>query len=487
MQHPYESCNLSEPHTRYPWQPHQAKQPQAIGTSDTYASVDWNDDAAWLGIARIVLCGLFLQRYLQQDASLFAMLEPLRFDGRGFLSLFIRAGLLDFFAKPHVVAGVQLVTIVCLTLAAVGYQTRWSLPAAATLSTVLEGCYRLWVGYFFHQYTIPLFALWGIAAGHWGGCSPFSLDAVRKTSPPIDSTVCMYVRRYVWMVVAVLYTCGGVSKLLGEGLGWVDGPALHQHSMRMSTCHSQYYNYWLVRYFPVDSPVWTLGAVSALVFELAAILVPFSKLARKVVPPALAGMHLGILALMHIDFRDTVAVCLLACGGGHGLTLATTIRWRGAGRLWCRVGGSLFVLLHVALVLLRADFWPFTPLMMFSTHEPQRVSYSYEVASWRLSDDTTLLIDWGHIWPEGAWNSQWIALARRPFIPQRVLSELCNRQQRYSAKSVERAAPMPISSLLIERWTYDVHTGDVLRKEMLSDTRIEGGPEAGPGHDRAEL
>lgn len=414
------------------------------------------------------------------------MLNPLRFDGRGLLNLFIRAGLLDFLAKPHMAAVVQLITIAPLALALVGYQTRWALPAAAILCTILEGCYRLWVGFFFHQYTIPLFALWGIAVGHLGGCSLYSLDSMRKTPPRrIDSTVCMYVRRYVWMVVAVLYTCGGVSKLLGEGLGWVDGPALHQNSMRMSTGHSQYYNYWLVRHFPADSPTWVLGAVGALIFELAAVLIPFSKLARKVVPPALAGMHLGILALMHIDFRDTVAVCLLACGGDHGLSVRTL----GAGRRWRRVVGSVFVLLHIALVFRRADFWPFTSLMMFSTHEPQRVSYSYEVASWRLRNGTTLPINWGHIWPEGAWNSQWIALARRPSVPQRVLAELRDRQLRYSAKTLESTAapPMPISSLLIERWTYDVHTGDVLGKEMLSDARIEGGIAGGPVDGRVEL
>lgn len=459
--------------------------------ASAYAQLDWNDDVTWLGITRIVVCALFLQRYATQDATLFAMLGPVRFPGMGVLDLFIRAGVPEFFAtRPYAVAGVQYAAVASLGMALVGYKARWTLLTASLLCTLLEGCYRLWVGYFFHQYVPALYLLWGITAGHWsGGCSRFSFDPPQdKEAGPrwVDSTTCMYVRRYVWVVVAVFYTCAGVSKLLGEGLGWVDGPALHQGAVRMSTMHQEEFRFWALDYAPADSLVWVFGGALSLLVELAAIAVPFSESARRVVPVGLAIMHMSIMFLMHIDFRDAVAVCLLAYGGsdhsGGSLILGKSHMkammggWRHAGPLVSIVG------LHALLVSKQVDFWPLTSVMMFSRHPPEHTSYGYMVASWRLADNTTMPVIWGDIWPEGVWNVQWLALTRRkaPAIHP-VLVKLRDRQVKYIAENTygadlgaDDAPGTLIASLLIEKYT--VATDDrkhVLAKVLARETTIE--------------
>ncbi|MEM7411451.1 MAG: hypothetical protein AAF430_14535 [Myxococcota bacterium] len=111
---------------------------------------------------------------------------------------------------------------------------------------------------------------------------------------------------YRWPVQAVavlfglVFFAGGVSKLLVTGPGWASSGSLELWMIRNSgyTNHDPLFpaGAWL----KTLSPLLPLFAAGALLAELLAITVPFSRWARRLVVPGLFAMQTGIALLMGV-------------------------------------------------------------------------------------------------------------------------------------------------------------------------------------------
>jgi hypothetical protein len=190
-----------------------------------------------------------------------------------------------------------------LLLACVGFVTR----ASTALSFVL-GAYLIAVPYNFgktdHMTALVVFTL-GIMAVSWCG-DAWSVDAFirrrfRGKGPPPPSGEYRWPIRAVWLAMAVVFFTAGMAKVINGGPAWV---------------FSEHFEISLVqRHYDPNPPDLSLGlwiarhpwlartmAAGSLAGELLFPLALFSRRARRVLPPMLLLMQLGIGLVMNVWF-----------------------------------------------------------------------------------------------------------------------------------------------------------------------------------------
>lgn len=195
-----------------------------------------------------------------------------------------------------------------LLLSCLGFVTRVS-----TAVSFLLGVYLIGLPYNFgktdHMTALPIFAM-GVLALTWCG-DAWSLDAYlrrRRGRPdPLPSGEYRWPVRAVWLAMSVVFFAAGMAKLIKGGPAWV---------------FSEHFQISLVqRHYDPNPPDVTLGlwvaqhawlartlAAASLLGELLFPLVLVSRLARRVLPPALLLMQIGIGMLMNVWFMTFMFV-----------------------------------------------------------------------------------------------------------------------------------------------------------------------------------
>lgn len=251
-----------------------------------------------LGVCRVVFYGLLFVYYV-----------PVSFDGWGAIPRSLYDPVWPF-EKLHIpilpdpyLGLLAALWKASLLLACVGFVTRVSTAVAFVL-----GAYLIAVPYNFgktdHMTALVVFAL-GILAVSWCG-DAWSVDAfIRRRfqgkTPAPPGGEYRWPIRMVWLAMAVVFFTAGMAKVIQGGAAWV---------------FSEHFEISLVqRHYDPNPPDVTLGlwlarhpwlartvAAGSLLGELLFPLALISRRARRVLPPALLLMQLGIGLVMNVWF-----------------------------------------------------------------------------------------------------------------------------------------------------------------------------------------
>lgn len=203
------------------------------------------------------------------------------------------------------------ITIALLLLAMVGLLTRWTVPAAALAYLLFANILRGYA-WSYHMGLVPLHALLVLSLTPCG--DGFSLDRLlraRRGLPvaPAEPRLRYGMGRFlVWMAIALPYTMAGFSKLRKGGLGWWRGE--HMKQMLVGTVVEPMHFHFRVTFAALHLPGWTWDVLGfmAIAGEVAFVLVLVNRVARRVLPLVMAGMHVGILLMQNILFPDLIAI-----------------------------------------------------------------------------------------------------------------------------------------------------------------------------------
>jgi hypothetical protein len=217
-----------------------------------------------------------------------------------------------FLASAPGLLAYQGLTGLLLVLAMLGLFTRWTVPAAAVAYLLFASIFRAYA-WSYHTGLVPLYALLLLAFTPCGDA--LSLDRLRRrrrgeaVEPARVPRLRYGAGRYlVWMAVAIPYTLAGLSKLRNTGFGWWRGE--HMKQMLVATVVEPMHFDFRVTDAMLAWPTWAFDALglAALAGEVTFVLVLASALARRVLPLAMAGMHVGILLMQNILFPDLIAI-----------------------------------------------------------------------------------------------------------------------------------------------------------------------------------
>ena len=213
----------------------------------------------------------------------------------------------------------QWLTLGLLLCGAAGWKTRYVLPLAAIGWFGLGGIIRqsLWV---FHQGITSWYVLVALAFLPCGnGLSVDRLLKVARGQAPEsqDPTPTYGFARYVcWVIVAIVYTDAGLSKLLHGGLLWWSPPQI-QTILYDDTLNPSDFGWTFSMMLPQWDIVFSALGLTALVGELFYGLVLFFGWARLVFPLLMVLMHVGIFFFRTFCFwiSSSYSLYLLT---GHG-------------------------------------------------------------------------------------------------------------------------------------------------------------------------
>ena len=199
----------------------------------------------------------------------------------------------------------------------------WSSPALLWSGrALLWGGAVIWL--FGHARTVRIAAGWAAAVGmltlgslYWEDLPWFRhkfvpplwllvLLAAAEHAPAPPGRAPRWVREGAVFVLATFYAGAGLHKLLASGWRWADGSALQLWLWRLGDGDSVA-RAWAI----ADVRVAAVLATTALLLELAAVLlVPLPRV-RPWLALALVAMHVGIDQILHIDFRPMILLLIV--------------------------------------------------------------------------------------------------------------------------------------------------------------------------------
>jgi predicted DCC family thiol-disulfide oxidoreductase YuxK len=270
-----------------------------------------------LGAIRMLTAGVLLVSALWEELPTSVDLPRGMVKARGLIALLYALPGFDAFVTSEAALAVfQISVVVALLLAALGWKTRWTVPAAAVGYLILGAMIRQY-SWFYHTGLVPCLVLLALSFTPCG--DRFSLDHVLRSLrglPPVrlrSPEVYAWGRYLCWCTLALPYVAAGLSKLRVGGLDWFSAES---------------FRYWLYRdalnpmEFDFDGSLWLAGAGAPdVLFTLLALagaggevgygLVLFSRYARVLFPAAMFTMHIGILLLQNVLFFDLILMQLI--------------------------------------------------------------------------------------------------------------------------------------------------------------------------------
>jgi len=265
-----------------------------------------------LGAIRAWVCGILLVMTLWEDLASTAMLPRSMLQPKGVLHLLHAAplGFDRFLSSAPALWTLEHATALVLFLGVLGLATRVVVPVAAVCSLLVAGILREY-SWFYHTGLIPIYALAILSFTPCG--DGFSIDrlvrAMRgKAMPPPSEARAVYgwSRYAVWTVIAVPYVAAGMSKLYYSGFAWLHPDNMKATLLRTTLASMEFS--WTLSIDLLRGPnaVFAALAVAGLFTELLFGLVLVSRIARRVLPAAMALTHIGILFLQNILFVDLI-------------------------------------------------------------------------------------------------------------------------------------------------------------------------------------
>jgi hypothetical protein len=406
---------------------------------------------AALGTVRLLVAGVLLADVLIEDLSSTAILPRALIESMGVLRFLYAApvGFAAFLLDARALGVFKVVTAILLLAATLGAWTRLTVPLAALAYLVFAGILRQYSA-FYHAGLVPLYVLGVLALTPCGdGCS---LDRFRRRGRglPVDdrpAPVYGWSRYACWTVVALCYVAAGLSKLRNGGLGWWDPTNLRgiYYKTTLNPMHSD----WRLSLELVAVPdvvVQLLGAASV-ALEIGFIAVLFSRTARRVLPPAMAGFHLLVWFLQNLLFLDLVVLQAIfydrpvATPG----SVETAPRRRGSPAL---VAGTAAVVL--AAWVARVEFYPLTAMQMFSWADRSGAIEFYRV----LAHHRSGVLDVAPLRSCAYRTFAITPVVKKAFDPAQ--REICAEYLATCAARYNRRAADGVDRFDLEKWRWDL-------------------------------
>ena len=267
-----------------------------------------------LGAIRILVCGILFLNLWWEDLPSSVLVPPDLRETIGALQLFyVLPFFREFVESPLALRIAQWLTLGLLLCGAAGWKTRWVLPLAVIGWFVLGGIIRQSI-FVFHQGITSWYVLVALVFLPCGnGLSVDRLVNVARGQAPEsqDPSPAYGFARYVcWVIVAIVYTDAGLSKLLHGGLLWWSPPQL-QTILYDDTLNPNDFGWTFSLMVPQWDVVFSALGLTAFLGELFYGLVLFFGWARLVFPPLMLLMHTGIFFFQNILFLDLILVQLV--------------------------------------------------------------------------------------------------------------------------------------------------------------------------------
>jgi predicted DCC family thiol-disulfide oxidoreductase YuxK len=268
--------------------------------------------AGTLGAIRAWVCGILLVMTLWEDLASTALLPRSMLQPKGVLHLLHAApiGFERFLASAPALWALEHATALVLFFGVLGFATRFVIPAGAVCSLLVAGILREY-SWFYHTGLIPIYALAVLSFTPCG--DGFSIDRIlriaRGTSVPSLSeprAAYGWSRYAVWTVIAVPYVAAGLSKLYYSGFAWLHPDNMKATLLRTTLAPMEFSWTFSIDLLRGPDSVFVALAVAGLFTELLFGLVLVSRIARRVLPAAMALTHMGILFLQNILFVDLI-------------------------------------------------------------------------------------------------------------------------------------------------------------------------------------
>lgn len=271
----------------------------------------------------------------------------------------------------------QSATIAALTAALVGWHSRVSAGLSALLYFAVAGLLRepSWP---YHTGLIPIYLMAVLAFSRCGDA--YSIDHWRSHRSPSEGERATYGwATFVWFSVLTLpYVEAGLSKLCNAGVLWWE-PTNMRAILYMDSLNPMEFNFDLgLHLASAPDVLFAFLGIAGMFSEIAMALVFFSPLARRILPLAMIGMHVGILALQNILFFDliflltafylvpwpTLELRTRATSPSRGRLLPSAPRWALA----------LFTVMFVSWTF-AIELFPLTAMQMYAKRRDAQVEY----------------------------------------------------------------------------------------------------------------
>lgn len=286
--------------------------------------------ASSLGVVRFIVCFALLEHVIYEPLGSLALVPHEFRHSMGIMRLcYALPGFESFVHSESALTAFRWITGGLLALAAVGWRTRLTLPLAAACYLLFAGLLRH-LTWFWHMGLLPMYVLFAMILLPVG--DGFSLDRLRRVArgevpPGRDERSATYGWAIFacWTVLACAYTAAGWSKVRTGGWHWWDPLNMRQILYANALEKDILGTDWPLAM--TTMPDWVFGAQSlpSMAVEMFFFLVLFSVWARRVMPPIMLGMHVGILLLMDVVFADLM-ICLFAFVNWSWLRRATAAR-----------------------------------------------------------------------------------------------------------------------------------------------------------------
>ena len=270
-----------------------------------------------LAFVRMVVCGILLVSVGWENLASSALLPRGMREPLGLLGA-LEAATGGVFAwvceTAWALQTLHVLTGVALLLAFGGLWTRATVPLGAVLYLIFGGIFREYA-WFYHTGVVPLYALFVLAFTPCG--EAWSLDrwrrqrAGREVAPADEPRLIDAWSVYaVWIVVAVPYVMAGLHKVR-SGLDWFSATSF-KAILLGDALQPMHFDFDFVAPM-MAMPAWTITALAivAVAGEIGMGAVLFSRRARWIMPPIMAGMHVGILLLQRVLFFDLILIQLI--------------------------------------------------------------------------------------------------------------------------------------------------------------------------------
>jgi hypothetical protein len=222
-----------------------------------------------------------------------------------------------------------------------------------------------------HGWTLPVWALFALCFSstddRWTADSHLARRWPRypfRPPPPEALSRTGFARKLVVIFIAWILFAAGISKLLTAGPRWMDGCSLQSY---MAVFEPMARWRGLSRFLQHHPGLIKALAAATIVFEVGAIVAPFSRRLRHVVIAAAIGFHIGILLVMHPLYFPNMVTFALAIDWPSRSPAGSDERPR-LSRRDVAVPAIVLCLVFAVVGTMRLEWFPITHVPMYSVY-----------------------------------------------------------------------------------------------------------------------
>lgn len=424
-------------------------------------------NAADLGVIRFLCFGCLFVSSIWEDLPSSALLPDVMYHPVGILNWFHKIpGFGEFIHDHEALTYFNWLTRIALACGMVGLFTRVSLPVGILCYFILGATLRSYA-WPYHTGLIPWWL--GLLCCFLPVSDGFSLDALRKTrswnGDRTTSAVYTWSRFACWVLLAAIFFLAGLSKVRNGGSEFLH-PDNFRNILYSTTLTPMEFDFQLSTKLVEMPDVFFSGlALGGMLIQLSAIILPFSRRARMVLPVVFVAMHIGIWLLQNILFFEAMVLQLAfyqwwftqwdsdgevsdqtrnARLPRHGVVISRSISWAVA-------------ILFACIWLSRLEYFPITGMQMFS--RPKLDSdLTYYKAIAKFDDGSTARAPFEEAIGATA-DSRYRHMLAKPFSNHRdptaqfVKSVMKQWNAKYAEKRQKR-----IALVEIQQWKWEIHS-----------------------------